>query len=94
VGKPQAVALVGVCPYCQESAELILTKKQVKKLLHGFKLSARNRAVGVKHKCPHCGKPIQVLASKSDIKAMWKGFKAESTAEAEKTSEKMRAKHH
>jgi hypothetical protein len=94
LGKPKAVALVGVCPYCHESAEVVLTKKQVKKLLHGFKLSARNRAVGVKDKCPHCGKPIQVLASKSDIKAMWMGFKEQSTAEAEKTSEKMRAKHH
>ena len=90
MGKPQAVALVGVCPYCYESAEVVLTKKQVEKLLHGFKLSARNRAVGVKHKCPHCGKPIEVLASKKEVKAMWMGFKAGSPSEAEKTSEKLR----
>jgi len=90
LGKPQAVALVGVCPYCHESAEVILTKKQVKSLLHKTKLSARNRAVGVKHKCPHCGKPIQVLTSKRDVKAMWKGFKEQSPSEAEKTSEKLR----
>jgi len=90
LGKPQAIALVGVCPYCQESAEVILTKKQVKHLLHKTKLSARNRVVGVKHKCPHCSKPIEVLASKRDVKAMWAGFKAESTVEAEKTSEKLR----
>jgi predicted RNA-binding Zn-ribbon protein involved in translation (DUF1610 family) len=75
LGKPQAVALVGVCPYCHESAEVILTKKQVKKLLHGFKLSARNRAVGVKHKCPHCGKPIEVLASKATLKPYGKDSK-------------------
>jgi len=59
-------------------------------LWHKTKLSARNRAVGVKHKCPHCGKPIEVLASKKDVKAMWMGFKAGSLSEAEKTSEKLR----
>jgi hypothetical protein len=90
MGKPQAVALVRVCPYCQESAEVVLTKKQVKKLLKGFKRSARSQGVTVKAECSHCGKPIEVLASKRDVKAMWMGFKAESPSEAEKTSEKLR----
>jgi len=38
--KAKAVALVGTCPRCKESVELIVSKKQLKALLKGFKESS------------------------------------------------------
>jgi hypothetical protein len=35
---PTAVALVGVCPHCGESVEMVITKKQAKLLYKSFKL--------------------------------------------------------
>jgi|GEM_PF-5904718 len=90
--KPQAAALISVCPYCHESAEIVLTKKQIKRLLHGFKLSALNRAVGIKTYCPRCKKPIEIYASRKDVKALWKGMGENSTTQAAATFEKHRHK--
>jgi len=35
--KPKSVALKGTCPRCGEEVELVVTKKQVKALMKGFK---------------------------------------------------------
>ena len=37
MSKPKSVALIGTCPRCGETVELIVTKKQVKALMKGFK---------------------------------------------------------
>ena len=36
--RPQSVALVGVCPRCGESIELLISKKQAKLIVRGFKM--------------------------------------------------------
>jgi len=42
--KPKSVALIGTCPRCGESVELIVTKKQVKALMKGFKTGSPSEA--------------------------------------------------
>ena len=35
--KPKSVALIGTCPHCGESVELVVTKKYLKAIMKGFK---------------------------------------------------------
>jgi hypothetical protein len=35
--QPKAAALIGVCPHCHESVEMVITKKQAKLLWKSFK---------------------------------------------------------
>ena len=45
MSKPlKAVALKGTCPRCHEEVELILTKRQLKALLKGFKAPTPSQA--------------------------------------------------
>lgn len=39
--RPSHVALVGTCPHCHESVELIVSKKQAKAIFKAFKLNIR-----------------------------------------------------
>jgi len=40
----KAVALKGTCPRCHEEVELIITKKQLKAILKGFKTATPSQA--------------------------------------------------
>jgi len=42
--KPKSVALIGTCPHCGESVEVIVTKKQLKTIMKGFKTSNPSEA--------------------------------------------------
>ena len=44
MGKTNAISLVGTCPRCHESVDLVITKKQVKALLRGFKCGDTSKA--------------------------------------------------
>jgi len=44
MSKPKGVALVGTCPRCGESVEVIVTKKQLKAIMKGFKASSPSEA--------------------------------------------------
>ena len=39
---PDAVALIGTCPHCGESVEMIITKRQAKILFKYFKLQIQH----------------------------------------------------
>lgn len=42
--KPKSVNLVGTCPHCGEAVELVLSKKQAKALMKGFKAGSPSEA--------------------------------------------------
>lgn len=39
--KPTGVTVVTTCPHCGESVEIVITKKELKAMLKGFKLPVR-----------------------------------------------------
>jgi len=42
MSKPAYVALVGVCPHCHESVEMMISKKQAKLIFKSFKLNIKD----------------------------------------------------
>lgn len=42
--RPEGVRLIGTCSHCGEAVELILTKKQIKGIMKGFKASSSSQA--------------------------------------------------
>ena len=48
--KPKSVALIGTCPRCGESVELIVSKKQIKAIMKGFKASSPQQAERISEK--------------------------------------------
>lgn len=42
--KPKSVSLAGTCPKCGESVEMVISKKQIKALMKGFKAGSKGEA--------------------------------------------------
>lgn len=42
--KVKSVALVGTCPRCGESVEMIVSKRQIKAIMKGFKAHSTSQA--------------------------------------------------
>lgn len=40
----KSVALIGTCPHCGETVELVVTKKQIKAIMKGFKAGSLSQA--------------------------------------------------
>lgn len=79
--KPNALLMVGVCPFCQESVEFPFTKNQLKNLVKQFK--GFSGSVGIKAPCSRCGKSVEMVVTKREVKRAWKGMKEESIAQAD-----------
>jgi DNA-directed RNA polymerase subunit RPC12/RpoP len=81
--KPKSVTLTMTCPYCREETELPLNKKEIKKLLKTFKLSAKKNILMLKFKCCRCQKEIQLEVRKNELKAIYEGFRKPTITQAE-----------
>lgn len=44
MSKPKTVALIGTCPRCGESVQLVVSKKQIKAIMKGFKTGSPSEA--------------------------------------------------
>jgi hypothetical protein len=42
IPQPGYVALIGVCPHCHESVEMMISKKQAKLIFKSFKLNIKD----------------------------------------------------
>lgn len=80
--QPKAVAVIGVCPKCGESAELVLHRKQAKKLRKQFKGRVQC-TLRIREKCVRCGEDITYILEKKEVKQMWLGLQATSVPEAD-----------
>lgn len=44
MSKVKSVALIGTCPRCGESVEMVITKRQIKAIMKGFKTGSPSQA--------------------------------------------------
>lgn len=44
MSNPKTVSLIGTCPRCGESVELVVSKKQIKAIMKGFKTGSPSEA--------------------------------------------------
>lgn len=85
--KPKAVSMVGICEKCKESAEVRVSRGDVKRMLKSMKGQNAGVVVVRAGKCCACGTQLKLPLTKNQVKVAWEGLKGDSVFKADVTSE-------